>query len=77
MLIVLRLLLCAILALVLYKVGVLVMRYARRPNRQLKCETCRHCEMVDSDGVMCRYMDTVTLKTIANVHNCLDYDAGP
>jgi len=77
MLILLRLVLFAILALVLYKAGVLVLRYLKRPNRRLKCETCRHCEMIDPDGVMCRYMDTVTLKTIANVHNCLDYDAGP
>ncbi len=76
MLIVLRLLLFAILALVLWKAGVLVLRYVRRPNRRLKCETCRHCEMIDSDGVMCRYQDTVTLKTIANVHNCMDYEAG-
>ena len=77
MVITLRLLLFAILALVLYKVGVLVLQYSRRPNRRLKCETCRHCEMIDTDGVMCRYMDTVTLKTIANVHNCMDYDASP
>lgn len=77
MVIILRLLLFGILALVLWKVGVLVMRYARRPNRKLKCETCRHCEMIDSDGVMCRYGDTVTLKTIANVHNCMDHEAGP
>jgi len=77
MVIILRLLLFAILALVLYKVGVLVLRYVRRPNGRLKCETCRHCEMIDTDGVMCRYMDTVTLKTIANVHNCLDHDPGP
>ncbi len=77
MLIVLRLLLFAILALVLYKAGVLVLRYVRRPNRKLKCETCRHCVLIDSDGVMCRYQDTVTLKTIANVHNCMDHEAGP
>jgi hypothetical protein len=32
--------------------------------------------MIDQDGVMCRYQDTVTLKTIANVHMCQDYEEG-
>ena len=73
MLIALRLMMFAILALVLWKVAVLVMRYVNRPQYELKCETCRHCDMIDRDGVMCRYGDTVTLKTVANVHMCMDY----
>ena len=47
-----------------------------RPQTQkyeLKCVTCRHCELVDRDGVMCRYGDSVTLKTLAHVHMCMDY----
>jgi len=74
MLMVLRLLMFGILALVLWKVAVLFMRYANKPNYELKCETCRHCEMVDRDGVMCRYGDSVTLKTLANVNMCMDYE---
>jgi hypothetical protein len=76
MLILLRLVLFAILALVLWKVGVLFLRYANKPKYELKCVTCRHCEMVDRDGVMCRYGDSVTLKTYANVNMCMDYDGG-
>ncbi len=77
MLILLRLVLFAILALVLWKVGVLFLRYANKPKYELKCETCRHCEMVDRDGVMCRYGESVTLKTLANVNMCMDYEGGP
>jgi hypothetical protein len=73
MLLVLRLLMFAILALVLWKVAVLVLRYVNKPRYELKCETCRHCEMIDRDGVMCRWGDTVTLKTYANVNMCMDY----
>jgi hypothetical protein len=75
MLLVLRLLLFGILALVLWKVAVLVLRYKKKkPSGELKCVTCRHCELIDRDGVMCRYGDSVTLKTIAHVHMCMDYD---
>ncbi len=74
MLVLLRLLLFGILALVLWKVVVLVLRFAQKPRSGLKCESCRYCEMIDRDGVMCRYGKTVTLKTIANVHMCMDYD---
>ena len=74
MLIVLRLLMFAVLALVLWKVAVLILRYTNRPKYELMCKTCRHCEMIDKDGVMCRYGDTVTLKTLANVHLCQDYE---
>lgn len=77
MLIVLRLLMFAILALVLWKAAVLVLQYVNKPQYQLKCETCRHCEMIDQDGVMCRYGDTVTLKTLANVNMCMDYKDDP
>jgi hypothetical protein len=77
MLIILRLLLLTILALVLWKVAVLLMRFVNKPKYELKCETCRHCEMIDRDGVMCRYENTVTLKTLANVNMCMDYDADP
>lgn len=77
MLIVLRLLMFAILGLVLWKVAVLVMRYVNKPKYQLKCETCRYCEMIDQDGVMFRYGDTVTLKTYANVNMCMDYQDDP
>ena len=74
MLIVLRLLLFAILALVIWKVIELYPTYARKPKKyELKCVTCRHCELVDRDGVMCRYGDSVTLKTLAHVHMCMDY----
>lgn len=73
MLIVLRVLLFAILALVLWKVVELYLRFARKPKNELKCKTCRHCELIDRDGVMCRYGDSVTLKTIAHVHMCQDY----
>ena len=73
MLILLRLLLFAILAGVLWKVAVLILRYANKPKYELKCKTCRHCEMIDRDGVMCRYGENVTLKTIAHVHMCQDY----
>ena len=30
--------------------------------------------MIDQDGVMCRYGDSVTLKTLANVNMCMDFD---
>lgn len=73
MLLVLRLLLFAILAIVVWKVAVLVFRYVKKPKYEVKCRTCRYCEMVDQDGVMCRYGDTVTLKTYANVNMCMDY----
>ena len=49
-------------------------QYLDRPGRRLKCETCRYCDMIDEDGVMCRYRDTVTLKTLAHVHMCQDYE---
>lgn len=74
MLLFLRLLMFGILALVVWKVAVLVLRYAKKPRFKLKCETCRHCELVDRDGVMCRYGESVTLKTLANVHMCMDYE---
>jgi len=73
MLIVLRLLLFAILAIVVWKVVVLVLRYVKKPKYEVKCRTCRYCELIDQDGVMCRYGDTVTLKTYANVNMCMDY----
>ena len=77
MLLVLRLLMFVILALVLWKVAELVLRYRKKPKYELKCVTCRHCELVDQDGVMCRYGDTVTLKTLAHVNMCQDYDVDP
>lgn len=78
MLIVLRLLMFGILALVLWKVGVLFLRYRKKQSGgELKCVTCRNCELIDRDGVMCRYGDSVTLKTIAHVHMCMDYDVDP
>ncbi|MEN8006330.1 MAG: hypothetical protein ABFS42_04910 [Candidatus Krumholzibacteriota bacterium] len=77
MLLALRLLMFAILAVVLWKAAVLVLRYVNKPKYELKCETCRHCEMIDQDGVMCRYGDTVTLKTYANVNMCMDYAGDP
>ena len=76
MLIILRLMMFGILALVLWKVVVLVLRQKNKPKYNLKCETCRHCEMIDQDGVMCRYGESVTLKTLANVNMCMDYDGG-
>ena len=77
MLILLRLLMFGVLALVLWKVAVLFLRYANRPKYELKCKTCRHCELVDKDGVMCWYGDSVTLKTLANVNMCMDYEGDP
>jgi len=77
MLIGLRLLIFAILALVLWKAVVLVMRYMNNPKYELECATCRHCEMIDQDGVMCRYGNTVTLKTLANVNMCMDFQDDP
>ena len=74
MLVVLRLLMFGVLAVALWKVAVVILQYLNRPGYLLKCETCRYCEMIDQDGVMCRYRNTVTLKTIANVHNCMDYE---
>jgi hypothetical protein len=74
MLLLLRLLLFAVLALILWKVVVLVLRFAKKPKHELKCATCKHCELIDADGVMCRYGDTVTLKTLANVNMCQDWD---
>jgi len=74
MLLVLRLLMFGILALVLWKIAVLLLRYFKRPKHRLKCETCRHCDLIDGDGVMCRYGPTVTLKTLANVRMCMDYE---
>lgn len=74
MILLLRLLMFGILALVLWKVAVLVRRYAKKPKNDLKCTTCRHCEIIDQDGVMCRYGDAVTLKTLANVNMCMDYE---
>ena len=74
MLIILRLMMFGILALVLWKVAVLVLRHVNKPKYELMCQTCRHCEMIDRDGVMCRYGETVTLKTLANVNMCQDYD---
>ena len=76
MLLLLRLLMFAILAVVMWKVVVLVMRFAKKPRHELKCATCRRCELIDQDGVMCRYGDTVTLKTLANVNMCNDFDPG-
>jgi hypothetical protein len=76
MLLVLRLLMFAILAIVVWKVVVLVLRFAKKPRSELKCATCRYCELIDQDGVMCRYGGTVTLKTLANVNMCMDYDPG-
>jgi hypothetical protein len=76
MILLLRLLMFGILALVVWKVVVLVLRYAKKPKNDLKCATCRHCEIIDQDGVMCRYGDAVTLKTLANVNMCMDYDPG-
>jgi len=73
MLIIMRLLLFAILALVVWKVVELVLRYRQQPKTNLPCETCRFCELIDRDGVMCRYGENVTLKTIAHVHMCQDY----
>lgn len=77
MLLLLRLLLFGVLALVLWKVVVLALQYRAKPKYELKCVTCRHCELVDRDGVMCRYGDSVTLKTLANVNMCMDYDVDP
>ena len=74
MLLVLQVLMFAVLALVVWKATVLVMRLGgRRRAGGLKCATCRFCEAIDDDGVMCRYGDTVTLKTLANVRMCQDY----
>lgn len=73
MLIIMRLFLFAILALVVWKVAQLVLRYRQQPKTNLQCETCRFCELIDQDGVMCRYGENVTLKTIAHVHMCQDY----
>ncbi len=77
MLIALRLLMFGILALVLWKAAVLVLRYVNKPKYELKCASCRYCEMIDRDGVMCRYENTLTLKTIANVNMCMDYKGDP
>jgi hypothetical protein len=74
MLLIMRLLMFGILALVLWKVAVLVLQQRKKSNYELKCVTCRHCELVDRDGVMCRYGDLVTLKTLANVKMCMDYE---
>ncbi len=77
MLLLIRLLMFAVLALVLWKVVVLVLRFAKKPKYELKCATCRHCDLIDQDGVMCRYGDSVTLKTLANVNMCMDYEGDP
>jgi len=74
MLLILRLLMFAVLALVLWKVVVLVLRFAKKPKDDLKCTTCRHCEIIDQDGVMCRFGDSVTLKTLAHVNMCQDFE---
>ncbi len=74
MLLVLQLLMFVVLALVLWKGSVLIKRLMdRRRAPKLKCETCRYCDVIDQDGVMCRYGATVTLKTLANVNMCMDY----
>jgi hypothetical protein len=78
MLIVLRLLIFAVLVLVLWKIVALVINHRKqKPAGELKCVTCRHCDLIDRDGVMCRYGDSVTLKTIAHVHMCMDYEPDP
>lgn len=76
MLLFMRMLMFAILAVVVWKVVVLVLRFAKKPKYDLKCATCRYCEMIDQDGVMCRYGDAVTLKTLANVNMCMDHEPG-
>jgi len=74
MLLVLQFLIAVVLLVVLWRGGVLVMRILeRRRAPKLKCETCRYCDLIDQDGVMCRYGETVTLKTLANVNMCMDY----
>lgn len=65
------------LLLVLWRGIVLVMRMRRRPSGKLKCESCRWCDLIDGDGVMCRYGETVTLKTRAHVNMCTDYTPAP
>ena len=74
MLFVLQVLMFAVLAVVLWKGVVLIRRiWAKRRTSKLKCETCRYCDLIDRDGVMCRYGETTTLKTIAHVNMCMDY----
>lgn len=77
MLLILRLLIFAALVVVIWKATGLVLRHRRKPRCGLKCATCAHCDLIDEDGVMCRYGDSVTLKTPAHVRNCLDYEADP
>lgn len=74
---VLQILLIGVLALVLWKAAVLVIRWRSRPRSGLKCESCRYCDLIDGDGVMCRYGETVTLKTRAHVNMCTDYSPAP
>lgn len=65
------------LLLVLWKGTVLALRLRGRPSGNLKCESCRWCDLIDGDGVMCRYGEVVTLKTRAHVNMCTDYDPAP
>jgi len=75
MLALLRLLILAVLAVVLWKAVALIVRLRRASaGGDLKCRTCRHCELIDRDGVMCRYGDNITLKTLVHVRNCMDYE---
>ena len=75
---ILRLLIFIALAVVVWKAAVLVARARRKkPQTELKCATCVHCDLIDDDGVMCRYGDTITLKTPIHVRNCMDYEVDP
>jgi hypothetical protein len=57
----------------IYKVIGLVFKVFGTPGNKVKCRRCQHCELVDNDGVLCRYGETVTLKTFANVNMCQDF----
>jgi hypothetical protein len=71
--IIIRVALLAAFGFVIFKIIGLVFRFRAQPRSGVKCEGCRHCHLVDADGVMCRYGDTVTLKTYAHVKMCQDF----
>jgi hypothetical protein len=73
--IIFRVALLALFGFVIYKIIGLVFNYSRGSGTGLKCEKCRFCELVDDDGVLCRYGDVVVLKTIANVKMCQDFQS--
>lgn len=74
MAILIRLLVVAAAVYLLYRLA----RYVLNSGKpDFKCATCRHCQQLYADGVICRYGDKKTFKNPIHIENCTDFEHDP